>query len=178
MKITESITDICCNQNFLWRIISEPDQKWLLKVPSICLMYTIYVSSYIHASSELISSVVFIPPAICLKHEMFSKAGRLFMKVGDFRHIGECGDVSVGMAVTSSASWEPPVENNDRIHNGAYKGHLWEKPYPTACWEWGAIAADVRRTIRQQMPPKRVFSMSQAHISKSSIKEKPNVEEE
>lgn len=76
------------------------------------------------------------------------------------------------MAVTSSASWEPPVENNDRIHNGAYKGHLWEKPYPTACWEWGAIAADVRRTIRQQMPPKQVFSMSQAHISQSSIKEK------
>lgn len=100
------------------------------------------------------------------------------MEVDHFRQLGECGNVSLGMAVTSFASWEPPVENNDWIHNGAYKGHLWEKPYPTACWEWGAIAADVGRTIRQQMPPKQVFSMSQAHISKSSIKEKPNVEEE
>lgn len=115
---------------------------------------------------------------ISLMHVTFSKAESLFIKVGHFRQLGECGYVSLGMAVTSSASWELPVENNDRIHNGAYKGHLWEKPYPTACWEWGAIAADVRRTIRQQMPPKQVFSMSQAHISKSSIKEKPNVEEE
>lgn len=82
----------------------------------------------------------------------FLKAGSLLIKVDHFRQLGECGNVSLGMAVTSSASWEPPVENNDRIHNGAYKDHLWEKPYPRTCWEWGAIAADVRRTIRNRCP--------------------------